>query len=182
MVAMARSLALVLSLLGTLVTATTHAQEQPMDADSTRNPSDGDGFGEWYLAGAITSATAGITMGALGIWATLRLESIDEEPRFVRFKEGVPGSFDACEAARLGVPNKDYRLLEGAKFPSEARAQCSDRDEMVAVQLVTLPATVVFSGLAAFLFAEAFGEGPDDLQIATEMGPDSFGLTASARF
>ncbi len=182
MTTMRRFSALALCVLCTLVTPTGHAQQQPVDAEPTTRTRDGDGIGEWYLAGALTAATAGITMGALGIWATLRLDSLDEEPRFARFKEGVPASFDACEAARLGVPNKDYRLLPGAMFPSEARAHCSDRDEVVAVQLVTLPATVVFSGLAAFLFAEAFGEGPDDLQIATSIGPGSFGLTASARF
>ena len=165
-----------------LAASPTRAQRQPVDAEPPKSSSDGDGFGEWYLVGAITSAAAGITMGAIGIWATLRLDSIDDDPRLARFKEGVPASLDACEAAELGVPNKDYRLLPGAMFPSEVRALCTDRDEMVAVQLVTLPATVVFSGLAAFLFAEAFGEGPDDLQIATQVGPSSFGVTATARF
>lgn len=182
MTAMRRFSALMVGMICALASAKGQAQEQPVDAEPARRTSDGDGFGEWYLAGAITAATAGITMGALGVWATLRLDSIDEEPRFVRFAEGVPSSLDPCEAARLGVPNKDYRLLPGAMFPSEATALCADRDEMIAMQLVTLPATVVFSGLAAFLFAEAFGEGPDDLQIATQVGPSSFGLTASARF
>jgi len=179
---MHRPLALALVLLGSLTATTAEAQNQPVDAVPKGERGDDDGLGEWYLAGAITAATAGITMGALGIWATLRVDAIDDDPRFQRFKEGVPPSVNPCETAELGVPNKDYRLLPGAMFPSEARAACADRKEMVAVQIVTLPTAVVLSGLSAFLFAEAFGQGPDDLRLMAQVGPSSFGLTAAARF
>lgn len=158
-----------------LIARSTRAEEPDSEGDATQ-------VEPWYLVGGIAAASTGVALGVLGTWAVLELDALDEDPRFGRFKEGVPASIDPCEAASLGVANKDYRLLDGAMLPSEARARCADRDELIAIQLVSFPAAVVLSGLGAFLITEAFGTGPDDLELITQIGPGRFGATLQASF
>jgi hypothetical protein len=136
----------------------------------------------WYLAGGIAAASAGVGMGILGTWAVLRLDTLQSDPRRERFAEGVPPQLDACGAAETGIANKDYRLLPGAMFPSEMVTRCSDEDELIAIQLVAFPTAVVLSGLGALLIAEAFGQGPDDLQLTTQLGPEYQGAALLLSF
>ncbi len=67
-------------------------------------------------------------------------------------------------------------------FPSEMVTRCSDEDELTAIQLVAFPTAVVLSGLGALLIAEAFGQGPDDLQLTTQLGPEYQGAALSLSF
>ena len=94
----------------------------------------------------------------------------------------MPPALDTCDAAENGLANRDYRLVEGGLLPSEAVAICKQRQQLIAVQLIAFPTSVVLTGLGALLMAEAFGEGPDDLQIGADVGPGRASFTIGAKF
>jgi len=168
------SFAVALSLVLTLATSPCRAQHQAAETQPVSS---------LHLAGGLLTITAGLGLAAAGAYAIVRIDEIQSEPDYQRFQQGVPPSLDTCGAARDGVANFDYRLLNGAALPSDMAARCDEIDTLVAVELIAFPTALILAGLGSYLVAEAFGEGYDDsrgsLKVEPVIGPGYAGVSGT---
>jgi hypothetical protein len=150
----------------------------PASAEEAPEEAPEEGVNPWYLSGGLLALATGLGLGAAGTYAILQIDSLQEDEGYQRFQDGVPPSIDTCNAARNGIANGDYRLLEGAAFPSEVEATCDELDTLVAVEIIAFPMSIIFAGLGSYLLIEAFGVGHDGdgLALTPTIGPGYAGI------
>ncbi|MEZ4443265.1 MAG: hypothetical protein R3B72_29485 [Polyangiaceae bacterium] len=135
----------------------------------------------WYLAGGVASVTVGAGLAAPS--RRLGGGALDEvrTPRRAS-KSSAKGATSARHLRRGRERLRQPRLPSPWRWPCRAVALCKQRQQLIAVQLIAFPTSVVLTGLGALLMAEAFGEGPDDLQIGADVGPGRASFTIGAKF
>lgn len=114
---------------------TTHAAHDETEGD-TDSGSASAGWGA-IVVGGVFAAT--------GVFATLRVNSINHDSDFNSYRAGIPGNEDACVAANREV------MVSGAASPDRISSLCSQSKTFVALEYVFFGLGAVSAGTGALI-------------------------------
>lgn len=140
------------------------------------------------LYGGIAALAIGVGAGAVGLWSSLEVNSIDSDAQWTEFLGTVPddGGANACQRARDGIPGVDY----GAQFANnidDLRGKCDDADTFEVLQAVMYPVAGVAAGVGVYLIMTSdllAGDGGADtaVKVVPLVTPEVQAITVSYAF
>lgn len=132
------ALALALS----LAAATAHA-ESPAP---TSMP--GDDVDSLFVLGFASAGVSAASLVMFGVAAS-RIQQLEDEPAYRRYREGFAENESVCERAAEGAASP----VMGAAPPLRVRNVCSEADTWEIVSFVTLPLAIASAGAAVLLWS-----------------------------
>ncbi len=102
--------------------------------------------------GGLAALAVGVAAGAVGLWASLEVNSINSDSSWDAFLASVPddGQANACERAQNGVAGVDY----GAQFAADIgsfQSKCDNAGTFEVLQAVMYPVAGVAAGVGLYL-------------------------------
>jgi hypothetical protein len=135
----------------------------------------------------ISSAVIGVGGFVLLGVSQAKLGSIENDPAFVAYRDGIGSDRDACDAAAAG----ERVTTPGAGTPESIDKVCGNAGRYEVLSYLGLISGIAFVGAGAALIISSDSVWPaiagDDkgdtaLRLAPQIGPDYQGLTLRQRF
>ncbi len=158
---------------------TTHAGHDESEADANSSNASA-GWGAIIVGGVFAAA---------GVYATLRVNSINHDADFSSYRAGIPGDQDACVEA-----NRDV-MVSGATSPDRISSLCSQSKTFVALQYVFFGLGAISAGTGALILLTNDDKPPPKtdslrairrqsagIQPSVNVGPHSAGIDLRLRF
>ncbi|MBW2456864.1 MAG: hypothetical protein JRI68_20280 [Deltaproteobacteria bacterium] len=152
-------------------------QPAPLTAEAASAP---ESATDWQLLGGIAGLTVGAAFAAMGIYATVRVNEINDDAEVDAYRSLIPSNRNACEAARAGESVSDG----GTPDPGHVADLCDEAESLQTLQGIAIPTAVVV-GLAGWVLvgtSDTWCGLGDDLAVSPWLGPEGGGLGISARF
>lgn len=100
------------------------------------------------MLGGFLSVGAGVTAGAIGLWAALEVNAIQNEEGFQNYAKGFASDQNVCDQADN---NTEVRDVPMAYTPETMKDKCSRAGTMEVVQAITFPLAAVAAGVGGYL-------------------------------
>jgi hypothetical protein len=144
---------------------------------------------DWRLIGGFGALVVGVGAGAVGLWASLEVNAINNDAVYNDFLATVPeqGGSVACDNARNGSAPQDY----GTQFESQIGDivdKCDKGDTMEIIQAVMYPVGGIAAGVGLYLIMTSDlvagdGDGADSaLRVVPLITQDMGAVTVSYSF
>ncbi len=101
-----------------------------------------------FISGFASAGVSAASLVTFGIAAS-RIQQLEDEPSYRRYREGFPEGVSVCERAEQGAASP----VAGAAPPLRVRNLCSEADTWEIVSMVTLPLAIASAGAAVLLLS-----------------------------
>ena len=134
------------------------------------------------MVGGFVSLGVGVASGAVGLWAALSVNSVQNDPAFEAYASGIANTQDACEQASAGqqVPGADAGQVSGL---------CDEATTFEILQAVMFPVAAISAGVGIFLLGtSSLGGGDEEGDDASAwtvqpiLGPDLQAVAVTYQF
>ncbi len=134
------------------------------------------------MVGGFVSLGVGVASGAVGLWAALKVNSIQAEPDYIGYRDETTAGQNLCDTAAAGKTDLDRRV----------DTLCGEASTMEIIQAIMFPVAGVAAGVGIFLLGtSSLVGGSDDADDADEpsawtvqpmVGPDRQAIAVTYRF
>jgi hypothetical protein len=125
------------------------------------------------LIGGIALLAVGTAAAAVGIWASVRVNTINGDDGYQSYRARVALGEDACDRASAGV-----EMGAPAASAADVVSLCDEGNALTIVQAIVYPLAILSGGAASYLLltSQAAAKEPA-VRITPRGGPRSAGVT-----